>query len=612
MSRLGGSSGRERSFSNRGSLVPLIAVLTGLVTLGAMGGEAAGAGSFPREQQDDPPGILTQRRTGPAARPQAGPFSSVQVNVDANGANILQDAANEPSIAVDPTNPNHIAIGWRQFDTIFSNFRQAGRAWSDDGGRTWSFPGPLTPGVFRSDPVLGYDANGTFYYSSLETDFSTDLFVSTNGGASWDGPFYSYGGDKQWIQVDRTGGLGNGHIYQAWSTAAGCCGTNIFNRSSNGGTSFSAPVTIPTTPIWGTMDVTASGILWVAGVDPNDFSRFLVARSSNARDPLSVPTFDFTRTFSLGGAIAVQVPDSPNPAGLLGQVWLAIDRGNGPRAGWMYVVASVDPVGTDPMDVHFSRSTDGGQTWSAPVRINTDLTLGWQWFATMSLSPNGRIDVVWNDTRASGFSNLCELYTSSSNDGGTTWSPNTLASPQWNSHAGWPNQQKIGDYYHMISDNVGANLAWAATFNSEQDVYYLRLGDYDCNGNGIGDATDIAQHTSQDSNANGIPDECEPTSDVAWAPARTMLHQNVPNPFNPRTSIAFDLPQAASGVCLRVHDLQGRLVRTLLAGASVAAGPTTVDWDGRDERGNSVASGLYVYRLEAPGVAASRKMMLLR
>jgi hypothetical protein len=56
---------------------------------------------------------------------------------------------------------------------------------------------------------------------------------------------------------------------------------------------------------------------------------------------------------------------------------------------------------------------------------------------------------------------------------------------------------------------VGASLAWANTFNGEQDVYYLRIGDYDCNVNGVGDATDIGVGGSPDTNGNGIPDECE-------------------------------------------------------------------------------------------------------
>ena len=77
-----------------------------------------------------------------------------QVNVDDNGLDIIGDAGNEPSIAVDPTNPNRIVIGWRQFDTVTSNFRQAGYGYSLDGGLTWTFPGVLNPGVFRSDPII--------------------------------------------------------------------------------------------------------------------------------------------------------------------------------------------------------------------------------------------------------------------------------------------------------------------------------------------------------------------------------------------------------------------------------------------------------------------------
>src|SRR5207302_1417125 len=83
-----------------------------------------------------------------------GPAVSVQVNVNGNGMNILGDAANEPSTSVDPIDPRRIVIGWRQFDNVASNFRQAGRASSRDGGRTW-IPAPvLEPGVFRSDPCL--------------------------------------------------------------------------------------------------------------------------------------------------------------------------------------------------------------------------------------------------------------------------------------------------------------------------------------------------------------------------------------------------------------------------------------------------------------------------
>src|SRR5262249_674026 len=108
----------------------------------------------------------------------------VQINTNALGQDILGDAGNEPSLAVDPTNPNRMAVGWRQFDTITSNFRQAGVAYTTNGGQTWT-PSVLTPGLFRSDPVLRADAVGNFYYSSLSSSTGGEVFKSTNGGATW-------------------------------------------------------------------------------------------------------------------------------------------------------------------------------------------------------------------------------------------------------------------------------------------------------------------------------------------------------------------------------------------------------------------------------------------
>src|SRR5258708_7670446 len=70
------------------------------------------------------------------------PFgTSYQVNVDASGQNIPGDAANEPSLCLDPNNPNRIAIGWRQFDTTNSDFRQAGFGYSPNGGVNSTFRG---------------------------------------------------------------------------------------------------------------------------------------------------------------------------------------------------------------------------------------------------------------------------------------------------------------------------------------------------------------------------------------------------------------------------------------------------------------------------------------
>ena len=83
-----------------------------------------------------------------------------------------------------------------------------------------------------------------------------------------------------------------------------------------------------------------------------------------------------------------------------------------------------------------------------------------------------------------------------------------------------------------------------------------------------------------------------------------------PNPFNPRTTIGFEL-DAPRGVTLAVYDLSGRLVRTLLAGWS-PSGPQSLIWDGKGNSGEAVASGTYLLRLETATGVASRKMMLVR
>ncbi|MCZ6767337.1 MAG: T9SS type A sorting domain-containing protein [bacterium] len=567
------------------------------------------------ERPEDPPGrpALPVPGAPPARKIRFGTATSIQVNIDAVGANIPGDAANEPSIAVDPTNPNTMAIGWRQFDTITSNFRQAGYAHSTDGGRTWTFPGVLEPTVFRSDPVLSFDVAGNFYYNSLKVvggTFDSWVFKSSDGGVSWGVPVFAFGGDKVWMTIDRTAGTSAGHIYQAWSTAANQFAPNTFNRSVNGGTSFTAPSLLTNQPIWGTLDVAPDGTLYVVGIDDNNFTLFWLATSTDAKNPVGTPTFT-TTSFPINGI--VQVGTGPNPAGLLGQTWITVDPSTGPNAGNIYVVASVNPTGADPADIQFTRSTDGGATWSPPVTLNDDGTLRWQWFGTMSVSQSGRIDVIWNDQRNSALINESELFYTSSSDGGVTWTPNQQLSPMWNSFVGWPNQNKIGDYYHMISDDVGAHLAWAATFNGEQDVYYLRIGDYDCNDNGVGDAVDIATNTSYDFNGNGIPDECEPGAtgigDLESLPYR--LYQNTPNPFNPTTVIQYDMPPAGGAVKLEVFDVFGRLVNTLVDGF-VDGGPQFANWDGRDARGATVASGVYFYRLRASGFSETRKMVLLK
>jgi hypothetical protein len=100
------------------------------------------------------------------------------------------------------------------------------------------------------------------------------------------------------------------------------------------------------------------------------------------------------------------------------------------------------------------------------------------------------------------------------------------------------------------------------------------------------------------------------TTGTPDVPGSLVLAQNQPNPFNPQTVITFSLPRAQE-VTLRIYDLSGRLVRTLVQGPQTA-GRHEVTWKGRDDRGGAVASGMYFYRLVSVDETLVRKMTLLK
>ncbi len=437
----------------------------------------------PLEKYNMPPAYIYRLETSPRMISQFGSFTSFQVNVDANGNNIVGDAANEPSITVNPIDLSKMAIGWRQFDSVNSDFRQGGYGYTTNSGATWTFPGVLESNVFRSDPVLSSNETGTFFYLSLLQSFCDNMWSSTNFGQSWtrlqpDGA--AGGGDKEWFTIDKTSGIGHGFQYQTWSTSA-TCGGGQFSRSTNGGVTWMNPISIPNSPVWGTLDVDTNGNLFIGG--GNFGSQFWCVRSSNAQNGGVTPTFDRVTSVNLGGSVWFGAPI--NVGGLAGQIFLAVDRSGTATNNNIYMLATVLPTGaSNGTDVMFSRSTDGGLTFSAPHRINDDPINHnkWHWFGTLSVAPNGRIDSVWLDTRNAANNTDSQLFYSFSTDGGLTWAANVAVSDAFNPFEGYPVQQKIGDYITIVSDNTGGNVAYAATFNfnssrgqHEEDVYYVRV-----------------------------------------------------------------------------------------------------------------------------------------
>ena len=89
------------------------------------------------------------------------------------------------------------------------------------------------------------------------------------------------------------------------------------------------------------------------------------------------------------------------------------------------------------------------------------------------------------------------------------------------------------------------------------------------------------------------------------------LRQNHPNPFNPKTAIAFSLP-AQSEVSLTVYDVTGRVVRSLASGEVFEAGDHSITWSGKNDRGEEVSSGIYFYRLTAGDQQQTKRMLLVK
>jgi len=440
----------------------------------------------PLERYDNPPAPPRKTETSPRMISVYDGFISYQANVNQNGQNILGDAANECVISVDPTNLSRMTIGWRQFNDVSSNFRQGGWGYTTDGGVHWTFPGVLQNNVFRSDPVTKSDEIGQFFYLSLQSNqqqsfFCDDLWRSTNGGQTWveQSPDQGGGGgDKEWFTIDKTNGPGHGFQYQS-DDGINCNGGGVeFQRSTNGGVTWQTPISVPGSPIYGTLDVDTNGNVFVGGWSGG--ATFRCVRSSNAQIGGQTPTFDQNTAVNLGGTI---VQGGINGVGLCGMLFLAIDRSGGPTNNNIYMLASVEPSGRSTTDVMFVRSTDGGLTFSAPLRINDDgLANKWHWFGTFAVAPNGRLDAVWYDSRNASNNTDSQLFYSYSTDAGVTWSPNVAVSNPFNPFEGYPNQSKIGDYITIVSDNIGGNVAYSATFNfnpsrsqHEEDVYYVRV-----------------------------------------------------------------------------------------------------------------------------------------
>lgn len=161
---------------------------------------------------------------------------------------------------------------------------------------------------------------------------------------------------------------------------------------------------------------------------------------------------------------------------------------------------------------------------------------------------------------------------------------------------------------HLVNLGVYNGITWSVALNPEPGVWLTGDGDID-----FPDGLRVTSFVATPG-VTWISDSGIFASGLAAVPVAAdgaVLHQNAPNPFNPATTIAWELEEPAT-VDLRIYDAAGRLVRTLLAGVRRAEGPDEVRWDGRDDAGRGAAAGVYLYRLHAGEAELTRRMTLVR
>jgi hypothetical protein len=218
-------------------------------------------------------------------------------------------------------------------------------------------------------------------------------------------------------------------------------------------------------------------------------------------------------------------------------------------------------------------SYDGGDTWSAPLRVNDDEGPAQQFFPWMTVDPvTGVIYIVFYDRRATG-GVATEVWMARSKDGGRTFTNFRVSESPFTAVP----FVFFGDYIDI------------AAYDGRVFPIWMRMDDRD-----LSVWTALIEE----------PLIVEPGTERPPGPPRAVdLAQNYPNPFNPVTTITYRLPSPGR-VTLAVYDVKGRRVDTLVD-ALRPAGEHTVTW-----RADGLGSGVYLYRLRTEQGTLTRKCLL--
>ncbi|MCB0572514.1 MAG: exo-alpha-sialidase [Phaeodactylibacter sp.] len=383
----------------------------------------------------------------------------------------------EPTIAINPKNTNQVVAG-AVLDRVY---------YSQDGGKTWKEQQLRSPYGVYGDPVVLADNNGNFFYAHLADPSGSgrlnkswlDRIViqkSTDGGITWDGNAFTGNRppadqDKHWLAAAPD----NGHLYVTWtefdkygSHKAEDHSRILFSRSTDGGLTWSEAFPInqqeggciddDNTTEGATPAVGPNGELYVSWAYGEQiyFDRSLDDGDTWLDEDITVVDQPGGWNF-----------DIPGISRCNGMPFTEADRSNGPYRGSIYINWSDQRNGPADTDVWLAYSRDGGEHWSAPVRVNNDPAGRQQFFTAMALDQStGYIYIVFYDRRAYD-DNRTDVYLAFSTDGGQSFTNRRISESPFTPTT----DVFFGDYNDISAENGHVRPIWTRLENGKLSVW---------------------------------------------------------------------------------------------------------------------------------------------
>jgi hypothetical protein len=263
---------------------------------------------------------------------------------------------------------------------------------------------------------------------------------------------------------------------------------------------------------------------------------------------------------------------------------IAIDTTGGQRHGWIYIITTqknLSPAGSDP-DVILNRSTDGGQSWSAGIRVNQDpLNNGKiQYFPALHVDKTGGLNIIFYDDRNT-TSDSSGVFLARSEDGGNNWKEFEISDKNFKPvPIGGLGQGYQGDNISITSSN---GKLWPVWMDNRTGTYQIWTVPIEISSVNVDQTPEVIEDF--------------------------RLEQNYPNPFNPSTNIRFRISDFEF-VSLKIFDVLGNEVAKLVS-EEKQPGNYEVEFNSSSIK-HPPSSGIYFYQLKAGSFVETKKMILLR